>query len=74
MQMETTDNWNNPYLLTDQLNGIICTKFPEMSSLFNVHVSSRRFDQMKVGSNTFGLLSRFKRITGLSNYELNHVV
>lgn len=48
-QMETTEHWNNSYLLTDQLNGIICTKFPEMSSLFSVQVPARKLNHIKVG-------------------------
>lgn len=41
--IEHTDGWNNAYLLTDQLNGLLCSKYADMSGLFTVHVSARKF-------------------------------
>lgn len=42
-QIERSDRWNNPYLLTDTLNAVLCTKYPDMCRLFAVQVSARRF-------------------------------
>lgn len=42
-QIENGDNWNNPYMLTVQLNGILCSKFPDMNSLFTVQVERRSY-------------------------------
>lgn len=51
-QMEQSDanvvSWNNAYLLTDQLNGLLCSKHPGMSSLFTVHVSARPYIERSV--------------------------
>lgn len=41
--IEQSDSWNNSYLLTDQLNGLLCSKYADMSGLFAVHVSGRKF-------------------------------
>lgn len=51
-QMEQNDanvlSWNNEYLLTDQLNGLLCSKYPDMSSLFTVQVSARPYIERNV--------------------------
>lgn len=39
-QIESGENWANPSILTLQLDGIICTKFPELGTLFHFEINS----------------------------------
>ncbi|XP_037809588.1 gamma-tubulin complex component 5 [Lucilia sericata] len=39
-QIESGVTWANPSILTMQLDGIICAKFPEMSSLFRLEINA----------------------------------
>lgn len=38
--MNLGENWNNPYLLTVQLNDILASKYPEINSLFGIQLKS----------------------------------
>lgn len=38
--MNLGENWNNPYLLTVQLNEILTSKYPDVHSLFSVQLKS----------------------------------
>ncbi|XP_055841421.1 gamma-tubulin complex component 5 [Episyrphus balteatus] len=40
VQIESEESWANPFLLTVQLDDIMCSKFPELSSLFRVDIQS----------------------------------
>lgn len=39
-QIESGEDWANAFLLTSQLDDIICAKFPDMSSLFRIEIHS----------------------------------
>ncbi|XP_055909744.1 gamma-tubulin complex component 5 [Eupeodes corollae] len=40
VQIESEESWANPFLLSVQLDDIMCSKFPELSSLFRVDIKS----------------------------------
>lgn len=40
VQIESEENWANPFLLSVQLDDIMSSKFPELSSLFRVEIQS----------------------------------
>lgn len=47
-RMNAGDNWSNPYLLTVQLDGILSLQFPEMASMFSIHLKSANWLTKKV--------------------------
>lgn len=47
-QIENGDNWNNPFLLTVQLNGVLSAKFFNMNSLFTMQVETRKYHPKNV--------------------------
>lgn len=40
-QIENSNSWNNPFILTTQLNGILSYRISNSSFLFKVHVKTR---------------------------------
>lgn len=47
-RMNSGENWCNPYLLTIQLDGILCMQYPEMASLFSIQLKSANWQTKKV--------------------------
>lgn len=52
-RMNAGENWSNPYLLTVQLDGILCMQYPKMASLFSIQLKSDNWQTKLVGSAIF---------------------
>lgn len=56
-QIENSNSWNNPFILTTQLNGILSYRISNSSFLFKVHVKTREsIRDVSVASTIFCLI------------------